>query len=156
MDKSESTSTITSKKMNQFSTFYVGENLYGLDVSTVQEVTKSLPMTKVPLASKFVCGLINLRGQIASAIGLRELFQLKLDDHPRESMNVVCKGNDLLLSLLVDQIGDVLEVSEDLFEPTPDTLSEEVSKFMLGVYKIEGNLLSILDISKIVEVLQKK
>lgn len=139
----------------QFSTFYIAGSLYGLDVASVQEVTKSLTMTHVPLAPSFVYGLINLRGQIATAIGLRDLFQLNKSESPEEAMNVVCKGEGLLLSLLVDQIGDVLEVEQSLFESTPDTLSESISRFMTGVYKTPGELLSILDINKIVEALQK-
>jgi purine-binding chemotaxis protein CheW len=142
-------------KTRQFSTFYVSGSLYGLDVVDVQEVTKSMPMTKVPLSPSFVCGLINLRGQVATAIGLRDLFRLDQTSVVSDQMNVVCKGDGLLLSLLVDQIGDVLEVDQTLFEPTPDTLSESVSKFMVGIYKIPGELLSILDINKIVEALQK-
>ena len=139
----------------QFSTFYVAGSLYGLDVAAVQEVTKALPMTRVPLAPTFVDGLINLRGQIATAIGLRDLFELGHGDDSKELMNVVCKGEGLLLSLLVDQIGDVLEVEQSLFEATPDTLPKSVSRFMTGVYKTPGILLSILDINKIVEELQK-
>lgn len=145
----------STEKTRQFSTFYVSGSLYGLDVSTVQEVTKSLPMTKVPLSPQFVDGLINLRGQIATAIGLRNLFNLGHEDKAEEYMNVVCKGDGLLLSLLVDQIGDVLEVDASQFESTPDTLPESVSRFMTGVYKIPGALLSVLDINKIVEELQK-
>lgn len=142
-------------KTRQFSTFYVSGSLYGLDVTAVQEVTKSLQMTKVPLAPSYVYGLINLRGQIATAVGMKELFGLNSGEAQTESMNVVCNGDGLLISLLVDQIGDVLEVDENAFEPTPETLPSSVSQFMFGVYKIPGALLSILDVNKIVEVLQK-
>ena len=139
----------------QFSTFYVSNRLYGLDVTAVQEVTRTLPVTQVPLAPSFVCGLINLRGQIATAINLKELFELESRTLASEPMNVVCKGDGLLISLLVDQIGDVVEVEESFFEPTPDTIEPSVSRFMTGIYKITGSLLSILDVGKIVEVLQK-
>lgn len=153
--EAESGAVVKGTGSKQFSTFYIAGGLYGLDVASVQEVTKTLPMTKVPLSPTFVYGLINLRGQIATAIGLRDLFHLTKENCPEEPMNVVCKGEGLLLSLLVDQIGDVLEVDETLFEPTPDTLSESVSKFMTGVYKTPSALLSILDINKIVEALKK-
>lgn len=139
----------------QFSTFYVSGRLYGLDVTAVQEVTRTLPVTQVPLAPSFVRGLINLRGQIATAINLKELFELENRALPDEPMNVVCKGDGLLLSLLVDQIGDVVEVEESFFEPTPDTIEPAVGRFMTGIYKITGSLLSILDVGKIVEILQK-
>jgi purine-binding chemotaxis protein CheW len=145
---------LISKTTKQFSTFLIGDRLYGLDVTAVQEVTKSLPITKVPLAPKFVYGLINLRGQVATAIGLKELFELNDIGNNKELMNIVCRGDGLLLSFLVDQIGDVLEVEDNLFEPTPVTLPQSLTKFMFGVYKIQGNLLSVLDVKKITQTIQ--
>jgi purine-binding chemotaxis protein CheW len=139
----------------QYSTFYVADRLYGIDVMMVQEITKVMSITKVPLAPSYVHGLINLRGQIATAVGLRELFILKDDKKNEEPMNVVCKGDGMLLSLLVDRIGDVIEVDDKDFEPTPETLTNSVKRFMHGVYKIPGSLLSIIEIKKIIEVLNK-
>jgi purine-binding chemotaxis protein CheW len=139
----------------QFSTFLVSGRLYGIDVISVQEITKMMNATKVPLAPTFVHGLINLRGQIATAVGLRELFDLKENQQALEPMNVVCKGEGMLLSLLVDQIGDVIEVDDSNFEPTPETITQSVGRFMQGVYKIPGSLLSIIEVKKIVDVLNK-
>lgn len=139
----------------QFSTFYVSDRLYGIDVMNVQEITKMINATKVPLAPTFVHGLINLRGQIATAVGLRELFELNESSKSHEPMNVVCKGEGMLLSLLVDQIGDVIEVDDGNFEETPETITPSVGKFMQGVYKIPGNLLSIIEVKKIIDVLNK-
>lgn len=138
----------------QFSTFFLNHRWYGIDVMSVQEITKALPVTKVPLAAEYIYGLINLRGQIVTAIGLKDLFKM---DTPRKKdedvMNVVCKGDHVLLSLQVDQIGDVVEIEEQHFEATPDTVAPEISRFMRGVYKTDQELLSILDVDKIVEVL---
>ena len=139
----------------QFSTFLVADRLYGIDVMSVQEITKMMNATKVPLAPTFVHGLINLRGQIATAVGLRELFELKDNNRSAEPMNVVCKGEGMLLSLLVDQIGDVIEVDDASFEATPETITPGVGRFMQGVYKIPGSLLSIIEVKKIVDVLNK-
>lgn len=139
----------------QFSTFFVSDRLYGIDVMSVQEITKMMNATKVPLAPTFVHGLINLRGQIATAVGLRELFDLKDCNRTSDPMNVVCKGEGMLLSLLVDQIGDVIEVDDSNFEATPETIAPGVGRFMQGVYKIPGSLLSIIEVKKIVDVLNK-
>ncbi len=136
----------------QFSTFTVAGRLYGIDVRSVQEVTKSLPITNVPLAPIYIHGLINLRGQIATAVSLKDLFELK-EPAPPEFMNVVCRLDGFLISLLVDQIGDVIELSSDAFEPTPDTVSSQVAKFMDGIYKTPGNLISIIDVRRVLEVL---
>lgn len=136
----------------QFSTFFIGDRLYGIDVMKVQEVTKALPMTPVPLAPKYVHGLINLRGQISTAISLRDLFSLN-EPAPTEQMNVVCRISDLLISFLVDRIGDVIEVSHNDFQPTPDTLSEEIRKFMGGVFKTPTELLSVVEVERVTESL---
>lgn len=136
----------------QFSTFYVSGRLYGIDVASVQEVTKTLPVTNVPLAPNFVHGLINLRGQIATAIGLRELFDLG-DQAPAEYMNVVCRQEGNLITLLVDQIGDVIELDRSSFESTPDTVAPHVAKFLQGVYKTQTDLLSIIEVKKILDAL---
>lgn len=137
---------------SQFTTFYVSGQLYGIDVMQVQEVTKSLPMTNVPLSATYMHGLINLRGQIANAIDLRELFGLpSLDD--AEKMNVICECNGILLSLLVDKIGDVMEVDDSDFEGTPDTIQDSVKRFMKGVYKMDTDLLGVIDIDAITSFL---
>lgn len=139
-----------SSEYRQFSSFYIGGLLYGIDVMKVQEITKALPMTRVPLAPKYVSGLINLRGQISTAIELRELFGLK-DQAPEEQMNVVCKIMDILVSFLVDKIGDVMELSENDFEQAPDTIPENIRKYIEGVYKVPGTLLSVINVEKVAE-----
>jgi purine-binding chemotaxis protein CheW len=118
----------------QFSTFYVGDRWYGIDVTEVQEIAKPLPITPIHLAPVHVIGLINLRGQIATAIGLRELFGMEKENES-EKMSVVCKCDGALLSLLVDRIGDVIEVSDSTFELTPETIGVATRRFMKGVYK---------------------
>jgi purine-binding chemotaxis protein CheW len=140
---------------HQFSTFRVDGRLYGVSVKIVQEITKPMPITAVPLSPDFVKGLINLRGQIATAIGIRELFKLGQQIDAENNVNVVCKVDGLLLSLIVDEIGDVIEVDDKDFEDTPDTLSQHVAQFMNGVYKLPENILSILDINKLVSFLNQ-
>ncbi len=144
----------TTGNTRQFSTFYINDLLYGIDVMKVQEITKALPMTRVPLAQGYVKGLINLRGQISTAIQLSDLFHLEHQSH-EEQMNVVCKISDILVSFLVDRIGDVMELESDQFEPAPDTMPENVRKYLEGVYKIPGNLLSVIDVEQIVESITK-
>lgn len=139
---------IETSPYRQFSTFFVAGRLYGIDVTRVQEVVRPMPMTPIPLAPDFVTGLINLRGQVATAIGLRPLFGLR-ENPPEFFMNVVCKIDGFLISLQVDEIGDVIEVSSRDFEQTPQTVPTDIRRFMTGIYKISGSLLSIVDIQKI-------
>ena len=139
----------------QFSTFYVANRLYGIDVTRVQEVVRPMPITPIPLAPEYVTGLINLRGQVATAIGLRELFGLK-DTPPDQFMNVVCRIDGSLISLQADEIGDVIEVMMNDFELTPQTVPGDVRRFMSGIYKISDSLLSIIDIERISKFLNHK
>ncbi len=143
------------KSIRQLTTFSLGEYKYGIDVMKVQEVTNSLPMTKVPIAPNYVRGLINLRGQIATAIGLRELFGLGQSQPDTTRMTVICKIDGALLSLLVDSIGDVIEIPDVDYEPVPDTVQGQIRKFMSGVYKTKEAILSIIDLDKLNEELNR-
>ncbi len=140
---------------NQFSTFMVDGRYYGVNVKLVQEITRPMPITKVPLSPVFIHGLINLRGQIATAVGVRELFNLKSAPIDESSVYVVCKCDGLLLSLVVDEIADVLELEDTDFEETPETVKSNVGQFMSGVYKIQNDILSVIDIKKLVDFLNK-
>lgn len=134
-------------------TFTIGDELFGLEVMAVQEVTGTPLVVPVPLAPKFVIGLINLRGQLATAFGLRELFGLKAGGL-KEQMSVVCRMDGNLVSLMVDTIGDVVEAEKKQFEIPPDTVSASVRPFLKGVYKMNGSLLSVLDLKKLAKELE--
>lgn len=132
---------------SQFCTFYLDKLLFGVELKGVQEVIRSLDMTKVPLAPAVVSGLINLRGQIVTAVDLRRRLELE----PRQAgmaMNVVVRSYDGAVSLLVDEIGDVVEVEEATFEPPPETLRGSVRTMITGVHKLQDRLLLVLDTEK--------
>jgi purine-binding chemotaxis protein CheW len=135
-------------KTELFTTFYVGRDFFGIEVMKVQEVTSAPKIIAVPLAPIFVRGLINLRGQLATALGLQELFANNTQSSDSQ-MSVVCKMDGNLVSLLVDRIGDVVEVETENFESSPDTLPPRVKPFVKGVYKMDGELLSVLDLERI-------
>lgn len=145
----------TTSRTRQLSTFTIDGRWYGIDVMNVQEVTRPMELTLMRTAPPFIKGLINLRGQIATAIGLRELFGLSHDDS-LDKMTVVCRVEDVLLSLLVDNIGDVIEVSDRQFEPTPLSIAPGVRAFMTGVYKTDTNILSVVDLAVIFRELERK
>ncbi len=151
----QSNSSDVFNQSKQFSTFYIDGRLYGIDVMKVQEITKPMDVTLMRTAPAFIKGLINLRGQIATAIGLRELFGLT-PDASLNKMTVVCKVEDVLLSLLVDNIGDVVEVSDSSFEKAPKTIPGNIRCFMDGVYKTEQSILSIINLDSILVELDKK
>ncbi len=135
-------------KSKQYCTFYVDKYLFGVEVLDVQEVLRYQDLTQVPLAPKEVQGLINLRGQIISAIDLRCRLGLPPREEGIQPMNVVIRTNNEVVSFLVDSIGDVLDVDEDTFEIAPDTVDIAARELVSGVYKLEGQLLMVLDAAK--------
>lgn len=160
MNRSEDHQTKSSQRWQQFSTFYVADRLYGIEVTKVQEIVKPMAMTEVPLAPDHITGLINLRGQVATAIGVSQLFGEEgirpTDNEPQSQlMNVVCNMDSQLISLQVDKIGDVVEVEEQSYEPTPQTVPEGTKRFLDGVYKAGEQLISILNIDKIAKFLNQ-
>lgn len=141
------------QQANQYCTFTVDTLFLGIKVQQVQEVIRYLEMTRVPLASPAVSGLINLRGQIVTAIDLRR--RLGLPDRPKGvlPMNVVVRTGDGVVSLLVDSIGDVIEAPDDKFESPPATLDARGRTLIEGAYKLEDRLMLVLNTREAVEVL---
>ena len=138
-----------SNSTRQFCTFHVGSLFLGIDVQQVQEVIRYQEMTGVPLAPDAISGLINLRGQIVTAIDLRERLNLPLRDEEELPMNVVVRDSENAVSLLVDRIGDVVEVDDDLFELPPATLKSDVRTLISGAYKLPDRLLLVLDTNSV-------
>jgi purine-binding chemotaxis protein CheW len=141
-----------SATQQQFCTFYIQSLLFGVEVETVQEVIRHLEMTGVPLAPEVVAGLINLRGQIVTAIDLRRRLGVADRRDGELPMNVVVRTGDGAVSLLVDEIGDVVEVEEKDFEKAPDTLSSTSRELIRGVYKLKKELLLVLDTQRSVNI----
>ena len=154
--RSRGAEVLTSDKtrQRQFCTFYVEGLCFGIGVREVQEVIRYQEMTRVPLAASVVRGLINLRGQIVTAIDLRRRLGLADRADAAESlpMNLVVRTDDGVVSLLVDEIGEVVEVDEDSFERPPPTLEGVARELVRGVYKREGSLLLVLDTARAVSV----
>ena len=136
---------------HQFCTFYLDKLLFGIELQKVQEVMRYLEMTAIPLAPDVVSGLMNLRGQIVTAIDLRRRLELPARPDDMLPMNVVIRYADGAVSLLVDEIGDVVEVDDDSFERPPETLQGKVREVILGVHKLEKTLLHVLDTDKACE-----
>lgn len=137
---------------NQYCTFQLDNLFFGVEVQKVQEVIRYQEMTRVPLASPVVRGLINLRGQIVTAIDLRCRLELKPLPEGRLPMNVVVRTDDGPISLLVDEIGDVLEVNANTFERPPETLKGEARELIRGAYKLKDRLLLTLDTERVIEM----
>jgi purine-binding chemotaxis protein CheW len=130
----------------------VGDLLLGIDVARVQEVLRDTWITPVPLAHPAIRGLINLRGQIVTAIDLRRRFGLDDLDPDAGFMTMVLENRDDPVSLVVDGVGDVVDVAAENFEEPPDTLKGESRGMIKGAYKLEKRLLLVLNLDVVLQV----
>ncbi|OUL36478.1 chemotaxis protein CheW [Nostoc sp. T09] len=144
----------------QLCTFFLNGIFFGIDVQHVQEVIRPQALTRVPLAPPDICGLINLRGQILTVIDLQQRLEMgesamrsttKLIDEPA-GFNIVVRSNDQVVSLLVDDIGDVLALPENTVQPPPTTLKGKMRQMLAGAYPLAEGFLLILDIEKILDL----
>jgi purine-binding chemotaxis protein CheW len=129
----------------QFCTFFVDGQFFGVPVEQVQEVIRYQEMTPVPLAPAAIRGLINLRGQIVMAVDLRRRFGMLERLESQLPLNVVVETEDGAASFLVDEIGDVLDVDQENFEQPPETLCAQARELVRGVYKLPERLMLVLD-----------
>lgn len=129
----------------QFCTFRLDGHLFGIPVETVQEVLRRQQMTSVPLASREVVGLLNLRGQIVVTLDLRVRLGLPARDPGAAAITMVVRTREGTVSLLVDQIGDVLEPPESSFEPVPQTVPAGIRRVVSRICKLDDGLMLALD-----------
>jgi purine-binding chemotaxis protein CheW len=135
----------------QVATFYIGDKLFGIPIEDVLEINKNVELTHVPLAPVYVEGVINLRGQIVTAINLQKRLGIikKTNVGEEKYHNVIVGARNNALSLLVDEIGDVLEIASDIIEPPPDTIKGMDAKYVKNVCKLKNELLVVLDPLKV-------
>ena len=136
----------------QYCTFWIDGLFFGVDVDDVQEVLRHQPMTPVPRASEGVRGLINLRGQIVTAVDLRVRLGLPPRDGEQLPMNVIVRSRGEVVSLLVDDIGDVVDTDGLTLEQIPSNMPSEVQQVVLAVRPLSDRLLLVLDSDRAVEV----
>jgi purine-binding chemotaxis protein CheW len=133
---------------HHFCSFFVDNFLFGIAVEKVQEVASSVEMTPVPLAPPKVRGLINLRGQIVTAIDLRSCLGLSERPIGQAPITVILHTDDGYASLLVDRVGEIVEVDENDFELPPETLRGPVRDLIQGAYKLDNKLMHVLNLER--------
>ncbi|GAA3871815.1 chemotaxis protein CheW [Saccharothrix violaceirubra] len=135
----------------QYATFEVADRLFGLEVERVQEVLSFSEYTPVPLAPGYVGGLFNLRGQVIAALDMRVRLGLPPTDLSAGAMNVIIRTEDESVSLLVDHIGDVVELDDRHAEPLPDTLMGPVRSLITATFPLTDRLMLVLDAERAVD-----
>lgn len=136
----------------QLATFRLDGRLYGVDVARVQEALRLQTHTPVPLSAPAIAGLVNLRGQVVLLIDLRAQLGREPFAADAQPMMMVVHSEGEPVSLLVDQVGAVLEVDTDALGTPPPTLDAELRDFVTGVYTLEDDLLLHLDVARAVRV----
>ena len=131
--------------IRQFATCSVLGLNFGIEVHQVQEILRKQPLTPVPLASPVVRGLINLRGQIVTAIDLKRRLSPTGCGDSESLMNVIVQLKEEVVSLVVESVGDVLELEDSQFESCPETLESSLKELVEGVYKLNSGLLLVLN-----------
>jgi len=152
MSNNNTKTTSSAPLSTQVCTFYVGKFHFGIEVPRVQEVLRGQRINSVPLATEVIAGLINIRGQIVPAIDMRRRLKLEPRGGNAEPMNVVLRTEEGAVSLLVDDIGDVLNLHPSLIEHPPDNMSPAARDLIQSVYKLKDELLLLLDSERAISV----
>ena len=136
----------------QLVTFSIAQEEYGVDILKVQEIIRTMDITKVPRAPDFVDGVINLRGKVIPIIDLRTRFGLDVREHDSHTRIIVIEVNTIIVGFVVDSVSEVLRIQSNTIEATPAVVDSEGSDYIKGVGKLEDKLLILLDLDKLLSM----
>jgi len=132
----------------EFVTVMVDGQMFGIPVLSVQDVLGPQKITKIPLSPPEIAGVLNLRGRIVTAIDLRRRLRLGSRPEGERGMSVVVEHKGEPYSLIVDSVGEVMALPQSAFERNPPTLSARWREISGGIYRLDGNLLVVLEVDK--------
>ena len=133
----------------QLVTFSIGEEEFGVNILKVQEIIRTMEITKVPRAPEFVEGVINLRGKVIPIIDLRRRFGLAPKGHDKNTRIIVIEINHIIVGFVVDAVSEVLRIPASTVEPPPPVVAGLESEYISGVGKLHDRLLILLDLDKL-------
>lgn len=134
---------------SDYLTIYLGDQMFGIPVLQVQDVLGPQNITRIPLARPEITGSLNLRGRIVTAIDVRKFLGISTTED-KQSMSVVLEQNNELFSLQIERVGDVISLESDRLEQNPPTLDPRWKDVSTGIYRLDGRLLVILDVVKLI------
>jgi purine-binding chemotaxis protein CheW len=140
---------VANENEEQLVTMIVDDQLFGIPILQVQDIVEATKITPVPLAPSAIAGVLNLRGRIVTVIDLRKLLGNTEEVPWDNQMGVTVEFKGDLYTLLVDAIGDVRTLSKRDFDGSPSTMEEKIRQLSSGIYRLRGNLLVVLDVSRI-------
>ncbi|MEZ0575381.1 chemotaxis protein CheW [Halodesulfovibrio aestuarii] len=136
-------------ELMQLVTFSIGEEEFGVDILKVQEIIRTMEITKVPKAPDFVEGVINLRGKVIPIIDLRRRFGLSSKEHDKHTRIIVIEINNMIVGFVVDSVSEVLRIPAGTVEPPPAVVAGMESEYISGVGKLQDRLLILLDLDRL-------
>ncbi len=139
-------------EFTEFVTFTIAGQIFGLPIARVQDVFKPLHMTRVPLAGAEIAGVLNLRGRIVTAIDMRNRLEVKKREDGGAPMAIGIEAKGESFGLLVDAVGEVVKLSNTQREPNPINLDRKLAGLSAGVCRLEGQLLVVLDIDRVLDL----
>ncbi|MGI9381693.1 MAG: chemotaxis protein CheW [Methyloligellaceae bacterium] len=139
----------TEQATQEFVTVTIGDQLFGLLINEVQDVFMPSAITEVPLAAHEVAGVLNLRGRIVTAIDMRKRLGLPQRSEDEAEMAVGIEYNSESYGLVIDRVGEVHRLSNETFEANPANLDPRWAAVSAGVHRLEGNLMVVLDVNKV-------
>lgn len=142
-------------ELMQLVTFSIGDEEFGVDILKVQEIIRTMEITKVPKAPLFVEGVINLRGKVIPIIDLRRRFGLDTRDHDKNTRIIVIEINNMIVGFVVDSVSEVLRIPASTVEPPPPVVAGLESEYISGVGKLEDRLLILLDLDRLLSSEEK-
>ncbi len=140
---------LDTKEVLQLVTFRLGKEEFSMDILKVQEIIRHMELTRVPRTPDFVDGVINLRGRVIPVLDLRKRFGLPADEKTNETRIIVVDVDNRTVGLKVDAVSEVLRLPADTVEPPPSLVTGIESDYIMGVGKLEGRLIILLDVAKI-------
>lgn len=146
---------LDSKEVLQLVTFRLGNEEFSLDILKVQEIIRHMNLTRVPKTPDFVDGVINLRGRVIPVLDLRKRFGLPKDENTNETRIIVVDVDNRTVGLKVDAVSEVLRLPADTVEPPPAIITGVESDYIKGVGKLDGRLLILLDVAKILSCTER-
>jgi purine-binding chemotaxis protein CheW len=137
------------KELLQLVSFKIGDEEFGVDILSVQEINRMSQVTKVPNTPDFIEGVINLRGRIIPVLDLRVKLGMARKEHGKDTRIVVVELKGQTIGFIVDEVSEVLRVPKEITEAPPDMIGGVNSDYITSIGKLEDRLLIMLDLEKI-------
>jgi purine-binding chemotaxis protein CheW len=138
--------------LTEYVTVMIGEHLFGLPIARVQDVFVPARLTRVPLAPSEVAGILNLRGRVVTAIDMRSRLDLGMRQPGRPVMAIGIEMRGESYGLLVDSVGEVMQLADDACEAKPANLDGQLARVAAGIYRLDGRLMIVLDVDRVLDI----